>query len=266
MNNPKKVCAYLDMLGFKYFIFKDLKGAIESLNSYHMMLDLKMQSMMMRRRRNNSNSEELNKIIERGEISSFDHFLPFSDSIFIQSSMPDLFVAQLSSFLISTFGLKSSTYAFSEKGKDPSIVSIRNSSVDSNGSVIQRNALEYWFPVLMRGGISFGECHPININSIIDKHFKTIPNLVGSAVVEAVQLEQAIKGEGPRLICSQAFFNALQDKHDKYIIKYDNIANAHEILWPAFTYIEGNDVHLELINQYENLFRPAANLWKAYGH
>ena len=142
---------------------------------------------------------------------------------------------------------------------------MRDISIGSNGSVIRSNTLEDWFPVLMRGGISFGECHPIKINSIIDKDFKTIPNLVGSAVVEAVKLEQAIKGEGPKLICSQTFHDALRDKHDKYVIRYKGRANTHEILWPAFAFIEGNNVHSELINRYEDLFMPAANLWKAYG-
>jgi hypothetical protein len=83
--------------------------------------------------------------------------------------------------------------------------------------------------------------------------------------IEAVQLETS-GVKGPRLICTQAFYEGLTNKYERYIIPYDKTGNLFEILWPAFAYINGNDIDLELINQFEEFFNPAVTLWKAFNH
>jgi hypothetical protein len=257
--NQQNACAYLDLLGFKYFLSRDLKGAIALLDNHHTIISLHNLVREMRQKRNRPKS--LVELAKRNEISSFDYFLPFSDSIFIQSSKPEKFVAQLSSFLLNTFLFKSHAFGSPENFEDPSIITMTNLKVDESGDIISTQTSEYWFPVMFRGGISFGECHPMKINSIIENKLQSIFNLVGKAVVEAVKIEQTVKG--PRLICSKSFYDALRGSFERYIIKIDN---NYEILWPAYAFIAGNDAESELINQFEDLFLPAVNLWKAYNH
>ncbi|MBU1207110.1 MAG: hypothetical protein KKH04_09320 [Proteobacteria bacterium] len=251
------VCAYLDVLGFKSYIFKDLRGALGLLNDCQSII----HSEFIERRIHPPESytdATLRTLAERHALSSFDYLLPFSDSIFIRSSNPDLFVAQISTFLLRTFLVKSHAFDIPESSEEPSKVTMKYFDLEEGKISISES---YWFPGLFQGGISFGECVPVQINSLVNNEMQPITNLVGKAVVEAVQLQGSI--EGPRLICSQSFYQALSDKHERYVIKVDK---GYEILWPAFAFIEGNDVKLELINQFGSLFRPAVNLWKAFNH
>jgi len=257
------VCAYLDVLGFKSYILKDLRGALDLLNDPQSII----LSEFIERRIHPPESyadATLRTLAERRALSSFDYFLPFSDSIFIQSSNPDLFVAQISTFLLGTFLLKSHAYDIPESNEEPSKITMSYFDLEEGKITISESN---WFPGLFQGGISFGECVPVQINSLVNSEMRPVTNLVGKAVVEAVEIVEGSaevpRLKGPRLICSQSFYEALSDKHERYVVKVDK---AYEVLWPAFVFIEGNDVKLELINQFGSLFRPAVNLWKAYNH
>jgi len=258
------VCAYLDVLGFKSYILKDLRGALDLLNDPQSIIF--SESIERRIHPPESYTDAtLRSLAERRVLGSFDYYLPFSDSIFIQSSNPDLFVAQISTFLLRTFWVKSCVFDVPESREEPSRVTML--CLDREEGKISTRETAYWFPGLFRGGISFGECVPVQINSLVNSEMRPITNLVGKAVVEAVEIVEGSaevpRLKGPRLICSQSFYEALSDKHERYVVKVDK---GYEVLWPAFAFIEGNDVKLELINQFGSLFRPAVNLWKAYNH
>jgi hypothetical protein len=259
-----KACVFLDLLGFKYYVYKDIAGAIGLLSNYQTIIHTKIMVSRIRKEKKEE-SEEIRKLIEQGRISSFDCFLPFSDSILIQASKPDLLIPQLSNFLLNTFLLTSRAYAIPESLEDPSIVTIRTVGLNEAGSAAAEDSKAYWFPVMFRGGIAYGECHAVQINSLINGSPSSMTNLVGKAVIEAVQIESSgIKG--PRLICTRAFIEALQDKYERHIVEFNKDGKYFEILWPTFTFIEGNDVNLEMINQFEELFVPAVNLWKSNNH
>lgn len=259
-----KSCVFLDLLGFKYYVHKDIAGAFGLLNNYQSIIHTKIMASRMRAKKREEN-EDVRRLIENGSLSSFDCFLPFSDSILIQSSNPDLLIPQLSNFIVNTFHFTSHAYAIPESLADPSIVTIRTIGINESGELNASESSEHWFPVMFRGGIAYGECHSVQINSLINGEIGSTTNLVGQAVIEAVQIEGAgIKG--PRLICTHAFYEALQNKHEQYIVPYDKDNKYYEVLWPAFAYIHGNDASLDLSNQFEDLFTPAVNLWKALNH
>ena len=126
--NQKKVCAYLDLLGFQYYISKDLKGALGLLQSYHAII---RTGILTRRRAfyfNYFDKAAVNKA-EKNNLNSFEYFLPFSDSIFIQSSSPDQFISELSAFLLSAFLFMSPAYDYEHLFKDPAEVSRDRKSV-----------------------------------------------------------------------------------------------------------------------------------------
>lgn len=109
----KKACVFLDLLGFKYFVYKDISGAIGLLNNYQTIIHTKLMVSRMHREEKDDN-EDIRRLIEEGRLSSFDCFLPFSDSILIQSSKPDLLVPQLSNFMKNTFLFTSNAYSIPE--------------------------------------------------------------------------------------------------------------------------------------------------------
>lgn len=259
-----KSCVFLDLLGFKYYVYKDIAGAIGLLNNYQTIIHTKIKVSQITSKEREEDAE-LRNLIEQGRLSSFDCFLPFSDSILIQSSNPDLLIPQLSNLMRNTFLFTSHAYTIPESLEDPSIVTMRTLGINEAGEVSATKSKAHWFPVMFRGGIAYGECHSLQINSLINGRLSTITNLVGKAVIEAVKIESSgIKG--PRLVCTRSFYEVLQNKYRRHIIPYDRDGIFYEVLWPAFAYIDGNDVKLELSNQFEDLFMPAVNLWKAINH
>ncbi len=258
MSENSSVCAYLDLLGFKYFLDKDLEGALNMLYVSHTGI-----YNILREYRN---------IAERHSLTSFDYFLPFSDSIFIQSSKPALFVDQLSCFLLDTFLYHAFPYSHSESQNDPSKVTIDELSLDIGRNLTVNKKPAYWFPVIFKGGIDYGNCYCREIYSIKEGKLTLTPNLIGKSVVKAVSLEKEITG--PRIICTQAFYEAARrddnkNKLDRYIVRMEVAENKeilYEIYWTAFHFSETNDCEFELINSFEALFGPAVKYWKENNH
>lgn len=114
MSSANNACAYLDILGFKYYTQKDLQGAAALINNYKMLLNLKFFTAVL-----DEQKPEVSKLSQRRKADSFDYFLPFSDCVFIQASNPDLFVHQISSFLLRCFLLTSREYESPVSKEDP---------------------------------------------------------------------------------------------------------------------------------------------------
>ena len=271
MRRKNYVCAFLDLLGFRTYIGKDLRGAANLIMEYKNVLDLTLMAQNVRAPRTArgsdlSQSPALQNHNLQLKVTSFDYFLPFSDSIFIRSSNPDLFVAQISSFLSKCLTLINKGHEFDETSEHPFQTGVRDAITHKKGRTIAKQVPVFSWPVLFRGGISYGDCHPMKVTSILNGLKESATILAGNAVVEAVQFERRVKGSGPMLMCSKSFYNSLSKEGRKYVEK---VRDHYEILWPAFRYYDdgpnssGDFRHAQT---FEELFRPAAIWWNACNH
>lgn len=254
---PERSVAYLDILGFKNYTLLDPAGAAQLLLNYHEIINTKLADMAQFPA-DGYDDPGLRRLALAGEVGSFESFLPFSDSVFVISNQPDLFVQQVARFLIDSFTITSNTFAHPEDPKDPTKVTI--TELSSRGVAGQKNAR--WFPLLFRGGIAFGDVLTPQLTAVVQGRRTTVTNLAGTAVVNAVGLEKT--GKGPRLFCRADFRNQLSD-HSRNILAELADGQSYELLWPAFLYHESNSPHVE-INHFRDLFLPAANLWRAFRH
>jgi len=241
----EKIVAYLDILGFGYYAKTDIRAAISLLAEYQSSVN----QMIVDEQINNQSEQPIDKTY----IDSFEFFLPFSDSIFIVSDDADKFIKQISDFLVRCFKIKSHVYINPINENDPTEV---NEKIINRYGVTSQKA--NWYPLIFRGGVSYGEVEPLELNSIINSQIGTIPNLAGKALVEAVGMEEEV-GKGPRLFCSSFFVDKL-DSNSKKFIKEIPDSEYYEILWPAFYIIESENCLLR------DLLIPIINLWKWKNH
>ncbi len=256
-----KIVAYLDILGFGNHTYTNVEEALELLSDYQMIINQKIIDNNLHPTL--SYSSELQDLAKQRIVDSFEYFLPFSDSIFIQSFNANDFVKQLSRFLLDCFLLKSNKYSNPEDPSDPSKVTLKDVKIKNN-EVVEKERPYHWHPLLFRGGISYGEAYVFDMNAIVDSNLTKIKNIAGPAIVKAVKELEPL-GKGPRLFCDAEFFNQLDDKTKKYCKKLSESDKHYEILWPAFYFIENNDLEIESYKIFE-LLRPVSNLWKAYNH
>ena len=251
-----KVVAYLDILGFSNHTYTNIEDALELLSDYNTIINTKI--LDAKQNPSSSYPKKLQGFAKQNFIDSFEYFLPFSDSLFIQSSTPDEFIKQLSSFLLDCFFLNSNDYSNPEDYSDPSKVTIK---ILKNKSVFQNHS-QYRHPLFFRGGVSYGETNIFNTDAIIDSKLKKITNIAGATFVKTVKELEPL-GKGPRLFCDLAFYAQLDEKTKLYCKIFKE--KYYEILWPAFNFIEGNELETEK-NKINELLVPATNLWKAYNH
>lgn len=241
----KKICAFLDILGFRSYILSDTNGALSLLEDYQDVLNQKIIDNKLHPPESYSD-KDLKETAKKCLIDSFEYFLPFSDSILIVSNDPNLFIIQISHFVLDCFMLSSNLYTHPDNKEFP--------------TTVREN--EHWYPLLFRGGIVYEDVIAIEINSIEGSNLNVITNLSGKAVVKSVSLEKFDKG--PRLFCNKEFIDLLSNDV-KYLILSLEDGEHFEILWPAIIYNEFNDCKIE-IHEFINIFIPAVNLWKAFNH
>lgn len=245
-----KLVAYLDLLGFSNYVQKDIIGAMELLHNYQRVLTTKITDNQAGPSGNLKGP--FSRTLPRNQgTDSFEYFLPFSDSIFIVSAQPNVFLRQISSFIIDSFLLTSEAYKNPEVSHEPVKVTRRDS----------KNMNLY--PTLFRGGLSYGNVSMIEVKNLVSSQINTTLNLTGEAVVKAVKLEKTQRG--PRLFFGRELYRVLDSSSKKFIASVNNSPNYFEVLWPAFHYTEVNESKTEL-PKFDDLFIPAANLWKAYNH
>jgi hypothetical protein len=250
---PEQIVAYLDILGFKNYTLIDPAGAAQLLLNYHDIINTKLADMAQFPAENYPDPGLQNLALD-GEVGSFETFLPFSDSVFVISGQPDLLIRQISRFLIDSFLLTSNAFAHPKNPTNLTTVTVTELSLQG---VTGRHD-EHWFPLLFRGGISFGVVLLPKVTAIVQGCKIPITNLAGCAVVNAVSLEKA--GKGPRLFCREDFYNLLSAQSHNFMGEIND--HYYELLWPAFVYHETGQPHIE-INHFTDLFLPAANLWLA---
>ncbi|MDA3886581.1 MAG: hypothetical protein PF638_13395 [Candidatus Delongbacteria bacterium] len=246
----KHAVAYIDLLGFSNFVNSNLSDAIKVLENYNHIIDDKI----------------FDQKLDNKSKNSFKYFIPFSDSIFIASEMPNEFIKELADFFLACFKFTSDQYIRPRNSDSPEDIEVITNIIDKNGKTTQEKVIQKWYPILFRGGISFGEAHAIELNTINNSEYSKIKTLAGKAVVKSVGLEclEDLKGKikGPRLICDKEFMDSITDSKIKfYIVKLKDFENLYEILWPAFHFINNKPYEIKKFN---NLFIPISNFWKAY--
>lgn len=242
-----KVCAYIDILGFREVLTKDRRGAIQLIGDYQEILKIKKTDEILFK--NHYEKEEkdiqLKSLFESSIIDSFEYFIPFSDAAFIVSADIDKFILQISNFFIDTFLL--SGYKFADH------------SAKGRNDLLQVTPKTKWYPLLFRGGISYGECIPYKNYQIVESKLTQNYNLIGKAVAEAVRNESIDKG--PRLFCDRQFYDMVSKNESRQILTQvrDHI-KIYEILWPMPHIIKKG------VNGYQELLEISLNLWLYFNH
>jgi hypothetical protein len=244
-----KTVAFLDLLGFGQVALKDTVGAIELISDYQVIINNKVTDATIH--------PDLLTTAEEICADSFETLLPFSDSIFITSTDPNKFVKQVAHLLSHSFLINANQYSHPDNPSNPLETEITEIGITTRKIKTNR------YPVLFRGGVSFGEVANLTINSIVSNNIAPLTNLTGEALVEAVYLEKA--GKGPRIFCNKKFVDQLdQNTKDKFIgvVKADEL---YEIYWTTSIFFDQNDCRID-INEFDKHFIPAVNLWKAFNH
>lgn len=242
------IVAFLDLLGFSNLLESDLKIAIDNLNLFN-------------------NTIFCKKIDEKHyekarSVSSFSYVKSVSDSLILGSDNPDLFIIQLCDYFTTVY--IESTVPFRNEFTDiKEVSSDRNTTIVREGNKIEINS-KGAFPVLFRGGISFGdECPFFEENQIINgKMVKGALNVTGPTYLKAVQLEKS--GKGPRLFCDKKVADKINDKS---IIKEVNAEKSiYEIIWTVRACEKlGCSPGILIDNSvYKTLVNPALNLYRYY--
>lgn len=256
----KKKCAviYLDLLGFKSFSNENIEAALEIHRDFHTVLKNRQYEEQIRPP-SSIPDERLKRPAERKASDSFNYFLPMSDSIFILSEEPDKVAAQLSTFLSESFLFGGYNYSMADS-LNPLLQSIREFNIDESGTVKIKDCMETQYPVLFRGGISYGNVEVVRTPAIYKGEEITVPNVIGQGVIQAVRLEQK-RLKGPRILCDCEFVDQLRDPTIKKYLRKES--DVWELLWPGFNYLEDDD---EKSQSYEltDLFCPALRLWRHF--
>ena len=258
----KRVVVFLDLLGFESFSIKDSDAALRILEDFQ-------EVLLMRRQTANLylsiDVPELlmDRLPDRTSLDSFEYFLPMSDSVFILSDEPDKVVAHLSTFLVESFFLRGHAL----RNADTSNVHRQRITVigRANSGEVEKNAVdENWYPVLFRGGISYGDAEEFKTVAIDSGEEVWVQNVRGPGVIQAVRSqERKVNGEklkGNRILCDRQFIDQLCSNSKRYLRME---RDTWELLWPALGYIErdGESNQREVLDE---LFWPAFVLWQCY--
>lgn len=258
----KKILAYLDLLGFKSFIEADQEGAFFPLDNIQMQLVTRLVERKIHPPRSYPNSA-LRKLAQSYSVNSFEYFLPFSDSLIIISNRPSLFIRQLATLLVACFKYSAYEYKHPLKPEDPVKVMVKHIIQHEDGTFEKQEKEHSYFPALFKGGIVFDDVAIAEVISILHYKARKVQNALGRAVVKAVQLERN-EEKGPRIFIEAHFLHILKDNSIRcLLIPAPN--GTYELLWPAFLYKDTNSPALEIL-EFDTMFKPAVNLWKAYNH
>lgn len=240
------IVAFLDALGFSAYTGEDLSGAVQLLADQQGVIARKLQDA------NHVPPSGLEEFATMRGVSAFKHFLPFSDSTFIISDQADQFLPQLAHFLIACFNLTGNAYRNGTEGSRPEEVQVK-----VFGGATVTTEVEYWYPSMWRGGLGEGSLHVFDVTALRNGVTVQVPNLSGTAVVNAAKAESG--GRGPRLFCSPDFSKHFSQHLQHYFRRVDD--RFYEFLWPAFAYGDGNPSGE--ISNFSDLWFPAVGLWRS---
>lgn len=260
-NNPEKLVAFLDLLGFSEAVKSDLPGAVQLLQDCADAIRIAVDDAAPDADGSVSTNSEALRLMNSMEVTSFEDLLPMSDSIFIVASDASKFVMQLSHLLTECFGFRLNAFADPEHGGDPMAVTTKTVVLAGEQPQIETQP-ETWWPVLFRGGVAFGKCLALHLPMIADSRSGTCRGLVGSAVVEAVKLEG--KTKGPRVLCSAKIKEKVAGNAANYIgPSLCGEEDCVELYWPMAS-LEDTSNMADAINNH--LRQWLKGLWNLYLH
>lgn len=250
---PINIIAYIDLLAMSNFVRENVEDSLSVFSGYNEILKTKIIDNKIQSAGAEPNLI-LRDLIRRTSMSSFNYFLPFSDSIFLASSDANLFIKQLGHFVLSCYLYNATAYESDTfNPQKPYIQKLL---------CLDRSEKECSiYPILFRGGICIGNVREGSVIGIIRDSKQQMPILVGTPVVNAVKMEGIVKG--PRLIIDKSSYESLNPSTKAYIQETET-KDYFEILWPAFHYIKENG--MSEISKFHELFEPAFNLWNAFNH
>lgn len=250
--------AFLDLLGFKHFVKEDLRASLEMLHDIQQVVATAIDDAE-HYPPESYDAAEMARVAEDNQISSFDVFLPISDSVIVLSGNPSLMVRQLSNFVVNCFNFTSSVYGTAKDGKDPSMVVIPTVRPTKDGKLDVDEWPTHWYPKLFRGGISFGAVTRISSSIYVGNQRRDFINIAGMAYVNATLLEKT-KLKGPRLFCDLQLYESLDESTKPFVVPTE-ISDVYEVLWPAFQFSANGDPDIER-HQFPALYAPIKALSK----
>ena len=263
---PRKDAAvvYLDLLGFKNYVNTAPAAALQLLIDEYVILNQRVTDQRMMEEGKVSVPDELRDLAVQNTVSSFDYLRSLSDSVFIVSYKTESLLSQLSNFVLSCFLFNSNSYAFPDDPVNPTQVATNVIRKAKNGGYEAKAETQTRFPVLLRGGMSFGPTDRVETHEIARGDLVKVSNFSSMTVVNAVALEKA--GKGPRIFCDQAVMDGMPSaEKNRFLLPVMGRKGVYEVLWPRAVFIDANSFDVE-IHHFSDLFLPAATFWKAWNH
>lgn len=274
----EKIVVFLDLLGFSVAVRDNIQVAASKIDNYNSIIDEQFGDQQIHPV--DSYCTELQSLAESSYATTFDYFLPASDSVFIVSDKENLnvFVKQLCSFLLKSYTLTASRYAYPEDKDEVTLHKGRN--ININEKDVKLND-EIYSPCLFRGGMSIGVCDPFPQYRVVNgKILNDNCNLIGEAVVDAVHLEGIVNG--PRVLIEEKYYNMCEEDVKRHYFRqlsdneikdeYKNIQDEngnkiilYELLWPVALFIRRNGIISEIRNNgnLRELIQGSYNLYKS---
>lgn len=257
---PNKAVTYIDLLGFSNCVQNSPDEAIMMLSHFNTILS----TLNFERSVHPSSgyAPALQSLARRTSNESFEHFLPFSDAVFIVGSNCSDFILQLGHFVYSSFMLNAHVFANPDDETDPT--ASHYIGVDNSRQVVNTPCHEP--PVLFRGGVAFGDVIETTPWGLFNNQASKCGNLMGEAVVRAVRIGE-MKIKGPRIVFDKSVYDQLNDDAKLFCrpMPEDAFKEYYEILWPAMGFvIENKDTFPQEISHFYDIFNPAYNLWQFY--
>jgi hypothetical protein len=235
----EKAIAFLDILGFSNHVYEDLEETEKILHDINELIDVSVTSKFNARKISDKN---LYKELKNYTLDSVDFVLPVSDCIFLGSNELNQMIEQISVFLCRIL----------EK-------TLHDFNINNQKS----------FPVIMRGGVSYGKVKKVKSSFHVNKKKGDFFNIIGRPVVEAVRLEE-VHGSGPSLFLTHDVISQLSEELKKFISERninDTAGNISYFLWPRYFFFKNNlknDFSSQFDFTCEKVLRPIMRLYFKY--
>lgn len=222
----KKAVAFLDVLGFSNHVYEDLGKAEKIVKDINELIAVKVSGDIDEHKIIHKNSDDeknlYKELKDKYTFEAVDFILPVSDSIFLVGNDLQGMVLQISNFLCRILESTLSNF-FSASGR---------------------------FPIIMRGGMSYGEIDIIN-SFIYHKNCKQYElgdsfNMIGKPVVEAVKLGD-LHDNGPKLFLTNDAVKKLDEDEKKFVSNEDD---KKYFLWPKLFFMEKN-LHRDFTSEFK---------------
>jgi FkbM family methyltransferase len=261
----KMLVAYLDLLGFRDHLSESPTDALLSLCHYAEILVTKTQDLGF-----GYADKHLQDLADAHGIDTFDFLLPCSDSIVIASSKdPNVFILQLANFLRGAFTFNSGSFdpiQMQLERRDNPLEEKKNIlgwDTDGHPTIAREKCLNY--PVLFRGGLSYGDVESITMPSRVKGEAQSATILAGQGVADAVKLEER-KIKGPRIIFGEEVFRMLSPENQRKFcrrVPEQSHSGCCELLWTNACFFDSNLLGQNIV-EINELYGKSIALWRYY--